>query len=208
VVGRESGPERTQELTKKFTLAGVPLLFLAVAAGVAGFCPGSDPIRPATDPADDGFAQDVTSVAPLPGPSLPTEEGEPLVFHEIVVTGYASRRAETDSSPTLTASMTSVSPGCLALSRDLLRTFTEDAPFDFGDWVLLPGVGVFKVQDTMADRWERRGDIWFPTRDAALEWGRRRVLVGRITKPTQEISSLVNLGPHASAISHGIRFQQ
>jgi 3D (Asp-Asp-Asp) domain-containing protein len=189
-------------------LAGVPLLFLAAAVALTGFASGPAPESLPGDPAVAEFEAGIESVAPQPQASLPTEEGEPLVFHEIVVTGYASRRAETDASPTLTASMTSVSPGCLALSRDLLRTFTSNAPFDFGDWVLLPGVGVFKVQDTMADRWERRGDIWFPTRDAALQWGSRRVLVGRITHPTPEISSLVSLSPYASALSHGIRFQQ
>lgn len=195
-------------MTRAITLAGVPLLFLAVAAALAGFSPGPAPERLPAIPAGGEFVAEVASVAPQPQASLPTEEGEPLVFHEIVVTGYASRTIETDSSPTITASMTSVSPGCLALSRDLLRTFTDDAPFDFGDWVLVPGVGVFKVQDTMADRWERRGDIWFPTRDAALQWGRRRVLVGRITNPTPDISSLVSLNPYAAALSRSIRLQQ
>lgn len=194
-------------MSRKFTLAGVPLLFLAVAAAVVGFAPGFAPGIPLEASAVAEFEADTVSLAPVPHATLPTEEGEPLVFHEIVITGYASLRAETDSSPTITASMTSVSPGCLALSRDLLRTFTDNAPFDFGDWVLLPGVGVFKVQDTMADRWERRGDIWFPTRDAALQWGRRRVLVGRITNPTPEISSLVSVNPYATTLSHSIRFQ-
>jgi len=179
-----------------------------MAAILAGLSSLSAPGNGRQDQICDELALDAVSVPPTSQTTLPTEEGDPLVFHEIVVTGYASRAAETDATPSITAAMTSVRPGCLALSRDLLRTFTRNAPFDFGDWVLLPGVGVFIVQDTMAERWERRGDIWFSSRDEALQWGRRRVLVGRITHPTREISSLVRLDPHAAALTRTIGLEQ
>ena len=180
-------------------------LMAAILAALASYAsPGSRP----NDQICDAIAPVAASVPSVTQTTLPTEEGDPLVFHEIVVTGYASRAAETDSTPLITAAMTSARAGCLALSRDLLRTFTRNAPFDFGDWVLLPGVGVFIVQDTMAERWERRGDIWFSSRAEALQWGRRRVLVGRLTHPTIEISSLIRLDPKSAALTRTIGLEQ
>jgi 3D (Asp-Asp-Asp) domain-containing protein len=193
---------------KAFLLVGLPAL-LALVAGLGAV---------AFDPAGAGGAAGETAVvAVVPGtqavpdavaPVLPTEEGEPLVFHEIMVTGYASAATETDSSPSVTASMTRVRPGCLALSRDLLRTFTRNAPFDFGDWVVLPGVGVFIVEDTMHERWERRGDIWFPSRSDALRWGRRRVYVGRLAHPSDDVANLFAVDPATSVLARSFRFGQ
>lgn len=127
--------------------------------------------------------------------SLPTESGDPLAFRPIVVTGYTSCPRETDSTPFITASMTRVRPGCLALSRDLLRTFTPGAPFDFGDWVVLPGVGVFIVEDTMNARWRARADIWFRERHDALHWGRRQASIALLPIPVEAGSDLFALGP-------------
>jgi 3D (Asp-Asp-Asp) domain-containing protein len=127
-------------------------------------------------------------------PVLPLSNGDSLQFRKIVLTGYTSSRRETDSTPFLTASMTRTRQGCLALSRDLLRTFTPDAPYDFGDYVLIPGVGVFIVEDTMHARWRNRGDIWFADRAAALRWGRRRVWMARMPKPIPAEGELLALG--------------
>ena len=87
--------------------------------------------------------------------------GEGQRFQSIEVTAYTSCRSETDSTPDLTASNTTPKPGTIALSRDLLRTFTPGAPFDFGDKLLIPGVGVFEAHDTMHPRWKGKADIWF-----------------------------------------------
>jgi 3D (Asp-Asp-Asp) domain-containing protein len=127
--------------------------------------------------------------------SLPVTGDEELVFRPVIVTGYASRIAETDSTPALTASMTHVRPGCLALSRDLLRTFTPGAPFDFGDGVVIPGVGIFTVEDTMHPRWTNRADIWFADPRHAIRWGRRKALIARLPAPVEEASPLFALGP-------------
>jgi 3D (Asp-Asp-Asp) domain-containing protein len=121
--------------------------------------------------------------------------GDSLRFHRLVVTGYTSCPRETDSTPFVTASMTRVRTGCLALSRDLLRTFTEGAPFDFGDWVVLPGIGIFIVEDTMNVRWKNRADIWFPNRRQALSWGRRKALIARLPQPVEGGRGLFALGP-------------
>jgi 3D (Asp-Asp-Asp) domain-containing protein len=101
-------------------------------------------------------------------------------FQSIDVTAYTSSRSETDSSPNLTASNTTPKPGTIALSRDLLRTFTPGAPFDFGDKVLIPGVGVFEAHDTMHPRWKEKADIWFTTEKKARAWGHRRVFVTEV----------------------------
>lgn len=98
-------------------------------------------------------------------------------FEKIQVTGYSSRPCETDSTPTLTASGTVTQIGTVALSRDLLRSFSADAPFDFGDKVLIPGLGVFEVRDTMHPRWTRKADIWFDSTERALRFGRRAAFI-------------------------------
>jgi len=92
---------------------------------------------------------------------------------DVVVTGYSSTPGQTDDTPFLTASMTSVRPGVIALSRDLIRTYNPSAPFDFGDRVVLEGVGTFVVEDTMNKRYRRRADIWFASTAEARRWGRR-----------------------------------
>jgi 3D (Asp-Asp-Asp) domain-containing protein len=196
--------EMLERLKQVAVLAGLPL-GLALSAGLGNVVLGPPPPAEAVvSVAPVVFAVD-TSTVPV-SPVLQTEEGNALVFQEIVVTGYASAPAETDSSPTVTASMTRVRPGCLALSRDLLRTFTRNAPFDFGDWVVLPGVGIFVVQDTMHERWERRGDIWFPDRSSAMRWGSRRVLVGRLAHPDLNSEPLSGLGPDPAALAGAVHF--
>jgi len=93
---------------------------------------------------------------------------------KVTATGYSSSPLETDSSPFITASNTMARPGVIALSRDLLRAYNPSAPFDFGDRVILSGIGEFIVEDSMHHRWKRRVDIWFPSRLEALRFGRRK----------------------------------
>ncbi len=100
---------------------------------------------------------------------------------EVTATGYSSTEDQTDSTPFVTASNTRVRIGVLALSRDLLREFTPGAPFGYGDQVELEGVGVFTVEDTMNPRFAKRVDIWFSSREAARRWGRRQVVLSRLS---------------------------
>ena len=95
----------------------------------------------------------------------------------VTVTGYTSRAIETDDTPFITAANTRTRPGVIALSRDLLRRYTPDAPFRFGDIIHISGVGDFVVEDSMNSRWERRADIWFESLDAARAFGRRTMVV-------------------------------
>jgi 3D (Asp-Asp-Asp) domain-containing protein len=130
--------------------------------------PGRAPVIAASDRPDVGDYKRWTGPVSL----LP-----PL---EVVVTGYSPGPGETDDTPTITAANTRTRPGVIALSRDLIRAFNPTAPFHYGDRVRVEGIGEFIVEDTMAEKWNRRADIWFPTPDEALRWGRRRLAITRV----------------------------
>lgn len=118
-------------------------------------------------------------------------------FQLIQVTAYTSELGETDDTPDVTATNTTPTPGTLALSRDLLRTFTPGAPFAFGDKVLIPGVGVFEVKDTMHPRWKRKADIWMQSVQDARAWGRRTVFVTRLSRDAATVATRVSSRPPA-----------
>jgi len=94
---------------------------------------------------------------------------------KVVATGYSSSIWECDDTPFTTASNTRTRNGILALSRDLISRYTEDAPFSYGDQVHVSGVGSFLLEDTMNKRWRNRLDIWFPSKADALQFGIREV---------------------------------
>ena len=95
----------------------------------------------------------------------------------LIATGYSSSVIETDDTPFITASNTRTRNGIIAMSRDMLRRYNPDAPFSFGDRVHISGIGDFIVEDSMNPRWRRRVDVWFPSRTAAFQFGRRRVIL-------------------------------
>ena len=99
------------------------------------------------------------------------------VYVKVLATGYSSSIAETDSTPFITAANTPSRPGVLAVSQNLLREYTPGAPFSFGDRVKVYGVGDFIVEDSMNSRWTNRIDIWFATRDNAVRFGLREVVL-------------------------------
>lgn len=99
---------------------------------------------------------------------------------EVTMTAYSAEAAQTDSSPMITATGETVGEGIVAVSRDLLGTVlpygtelriveVNDEANACGGWV--PDT-VLEVQDTMHPRRENHVDIWVPTREQALEWGR------------------------------------
>jgi 3D (Asp-Asp-Asp) domain-containing protein len=98
----------------------------------------------------------------------------------LVATGYSSSVWETDDTPYLTAANTRTRPGVVAMSRDLIRRYSPNALFSFGDTIRISGLGDFVVEDSMHPRWQNRVDIWFPSPDAARNFGKRHVVV---TKP-------------------------
>jgi 3D (Asp-Asp-Asp) domain-containing protein len=130
------------------------------------------------------WAQTISAFSgPVEEPA-PADSEESQTLERVTVTGYSSRKEETDDTPFLTAMCTRTAPGVIALSRDLLRTFTPGAPFDFGDRILVPGVGIFSVEDTMNERWTRRADIWFASTADAYAWGERQAFLLKVEEDT------------------------
>lgn len=87
----------------------------------------------------------------------------------VEVTAYSSTPDQTDDSPFITASGTSVRDGIVAANW-----------LPFGTKIQIPeayGDKVFVVEDRMNKRHSERMDIWMPTRADAVKWGRRKVTV-------------------------------
>ena len=110
------------------------------------------------------------------------------VVTRITCTAYSSSIAECDSTPWETATLKRPRRGYLALSRDLIATFTPGAPFDFGDRVEIIGLGVFQVEDTMNARWRRRADLWVPSASEAITFGRRTALLAQLGESPTELT--------------------
>ncbi|MFN8548013.1 MAG: hypothetical protein U0527_08640 [Candidatus Eisenbacteria bacterium] len=109
-------------------------------------------------------------------------------FVRVAVTAYTSAEAQTDDSPTITASNTRVSERTVAVSRDLLRTFTPGAPFNYGDKILIPGVGIYRIEDTMNGRWRRKIDLWFASKDEARRWGVRTAYIAKVEESAPTVA--------------------
>ena len=87
----------------------------------------------------------------------------PKLKRWIVITAYSSTPDQTDSSPFITASGTTVRDGIIA--ANFLR---------FGTWVKIPalyGDKIFIVEDRLHPKNGHKIDIWFPTRESALNFG-------------------------------------
>jgi 3D (Asp-Asp-Asp) domain-containing protein len=85
----------------------------------------------------------------------------------VTLTAYSSTPDQCDSTPHITASNKSVHHGIIAVSDDIVK----ELGISFGQKVLIPGHGVFEVQDRMNPRWHRRVDIWHDDREAARLFG-------------------------------------
>ena len=89
------------------------------------------------------------------------------ISYKVTVTTYNPTRAQTDSTPNITADGTRIKPWkateyrYVALSRDLLSRW--GGPFDYGDYVIIEGTGkydgIYQVRDTMNRKWTNRVDI-------------------------------------------------
>ena len=99
---------------------------------------------------------------------------------KVTLTAYSSSIAECDSTPWETATLKRPRRGYVALSRDLIATYTPGAPFRYGDQVEIVGLGVFQVEDTMNQRWRLRADVWMSSAGEAIEFGRHTVLLARL----------------------------
>ena len=86
-----------------------------------------------------------------------------------VITAYTSTPGQTDDTPFITANGTRVRWGIVASN---LFPFNSRVRIksEFGD-------EIFIVTDRMHPRFSNRIDIWFPTREEALAFGKQRILV-------------------------------
>lgn len=88
----------------------------------------------------------------------------------VVVTAYTARAEETDTTPEVTASNRKVRPGIIAVSRDLF-----DSGWVFGKKVYIKSLGVFTIDDLMAESKTDHIDIFMPDLDKATKFGAREL---------------------------------
>lgn len=109
----------------------------------------------------------------------------------VTMTAYSSEVIQTDSTPFTTSTGETVRPGIVAVSRDLLGTALpygtklrvaeiKDDPRACGAWD--PGI-ILEVQDTMHRRKRNQVDLWVPSRQEALQWGRCKVVLEVLELP-------------------------
>ena len=91
----------------------------------------------------------------------------------VTLTAYSSTVDQCDATPHVTATNRPVRIGIVAVSDDLRK----ELGITFGTRVLIPGHGVFEVQDKMNSRWTRRVDIWHNDREAAMGFGKQEGLL-------------------------------
>jgi len=96
---------------------------------------------------------------------------------KIVVTAYSPRKAETDSTPYITASMTKVKHGIVAVSRDLF-----EQGLVFGKKVYIEGYGIYTIEDLMNERFTNRIDIFMFDTRKALKFGKKKLVVALLNK--------------------------
>ncbi|GGO75657.1 lipoprotein [Marinobacterium nitratireducens] len=112
----------------------------------------------------------------LSGAALATERTDEVVKLKVTATAYNSLPGQTVGNPSIGAWGHRLKPGmkAIAVSRDLLAMGLEP-----GAEVTIEGLpGRYKVLDKMGSRWRKKIDIYMGVdRDAALEWGRRPVVI-------------------------------
>jgi 3D (Asp-Asp-Asp) domain-containing protein len=101
---------------------------------------------------------------PRPGHDIYLEP-EPPGFHA-TVTAYSSSPDETWGDPFITASGRRVFDGLVACPR----------AFPFGTMVII-GDRTYHCYDRLHRKYDNRFDIWMSTKNAALDFGKRRLLV-------------------------------
>lgn len=93
----------------------------------------------------------------------------PTVTKTLWVTAYSSTPDQTDDTPFITASGKRVRKGIVAING-----------LPFGTRIKIPdlfGDKVFVVEDRMHRRKKQNIDVWMPTREQALEFGRQKAVI-------------------------------
>lgn len=110
---------------------------------------------------------DVAQAAEVPADTTPQPAPKRVIW--VTVTAYSSTPDQTDDTPFWTANGTHVHDGIVA--ANFLKFGTKvHFPDYFGD-------KEFSVEDRMNARFPDRMDIWFPTREAALNFGIQKLKV-------------------------------
>ena len=88
---------------------------------------------------------------------------------DLTVTAYSPRVQETNSQPFITANMTRVRKGIVAVSRDI-KKFTN-----YGDYIIIltddGDIEMLEIQDLMNIRWKMKIDKFFFNTDDAYDFG-------------------------------------
>jgi len=95
---------------------------------------------------------------------------QPLESMQVTATAYSARKEECNAQPWITASGTPSRVGVVAVSRDL-----EELGVQLGDFVIIKGMGLFRVEDRMNKRWKKRIDILHANVEAARIFSKRKV---------------------------------
>ena len=90
----------------------------------------------------------------------------------VTVTAYSPREVETDSTPFITASNSPVRPGIVAVSRDLF-----ESGWVFGKKVYIKNMGVFIIDDLMAESKREHLDIFMYDSGQAEHFGVKKLEV-------------------------------
>lgn len=99
----------------------------------------------------------------------PKNELKLISAHTVMATAYSSTPDQTDDTPFITASGTTVRDGIIATNFLPFGTLVK-IPHLFGD-------KIFVVEDRMNRRYATRIDIWFPERELAKIFGIRKVVI-------------------------------
>jgi 3D (Asp-Asp-Asp) domain-containing protein len=91
----------------------------------------------------------------------------------VTVSAYYPRVYCKNTPKGYTNSGVKVSEGMLAVSRDVEKTLN----LEFGDRVLLQGMGVFEFQDRMHPRMKNKADVFMQSKKKAIQFGVRRYVV-------------------------------
>lgn len=91
---------------------------------------------------------------------------------DLTITAYSPTTEECGEDPFTTASMRTVRPGFVAVSRDLF-----EQGWKFGKKVYVKGHGVFEIADLMGKRHTKRLDIFIPDTKEALRFGKKQLTV-------------------------------
>jgi len=106
---------------------------------------------------------------------------------EIKLTAYNAEAGQTDSTPEFTASMKKPKPGMVAVSRDLFHK-----GWTFGKQVYIEGLGIYTIEDLMAQRHKSSIDILATTKAEALKFGRQNRRVALISTPVESKDQNLN----------------